>query len=268
MYHSRRGEDNPAGGGKIIEKICMAGAFRTHAMPGVKGMQWVVLAAMAAWAAAVMGRVRRLRGAGEPGRAMALYRRAAWTLGLTVYGAMAVQEGVLWAAGMLTWRTGLPLHLCSMMGLLALPMLVSGRRFWWHLSLYLGLPGAALALIFPAVLPTPWPLTTKLSFFAMHAGLVLAPLLPLSLGRRPSPRGALAAGGFLLAAGLAVMALNDRLGSNYLFVSGAVPGTPLESLARRGMAGYRLGLAGLCAALLTAEAVGAALMKKQLLRKK
>ncbi|MCH5286831.1 MAG: YwaF family protein [Christensenellaceae bacterium] len=225
-------------------------------------MQWFVLTVMSAPVIALMRHVRRLRGTGQTRRATTLYKRAAWALGLTVYGAMAVQEGVLLAAGMLTWQTGLPLHLCSMMGVLTLPMLVTERRFLWHLSVYLGLPGAALALIFPAVLPTPWPLTTELSFFALHAGLVLAPILPLCLGRRPSPRGALAAGGFLLTVGLAVMALNDRLGSNYLFVSWAIPGTPLGWLARWGMTGYRLALAGLCALALTAEAAGVRLAEK------
>lgn len=220
-------------------------------------MQWGVLAVMSVMAGAAMRRVRRLRERGDAGAAARLYCRAAWGLGLTVYAAMAVQEGVLLAADMLTWQTGLPLHLCSMMGVLSLPMLLSGRRFLWHLSLYLGLPGAAMALLFPAVLPTPWPMITELSFFVLHAGLILAPILPLCLGGRPSPRGAAAAGGFLLAAGLAVIEINERLGSNYLFVSWAIPGTPLEWLGRWGMAAYRMLLAALCALLLALEAAGA-----------
>ena len=231
-------------------------------------MQWAVLAAMGVPVMMLMRKVRRLRGAGEEERAMRLYRRGAWALGLAVYGAMAAQEGVLLASGMLNWRTGLPLHLCSMMGVLSLPMLVSGRRFLWHLSVYLGLPGAALALLFPAVLPTPWPRLTELSFYALHAGLTLAPLLPLCLGRRPSPVGALTSGGFLLVIGLVVIALNDRLGSNYLFVSWAVPGTPLDRLARWGLTGYRLSLAGLASLALAAEAGAARLAEKHLIRKK
>lgn len=219
-------------------------------------MQFLVLAVMAAAVGVVVRRVRLLRARGSQEAAAGLYRRTAWVLGLTVYAAMVVQEGVLLASGMLNWRTGLPLHLCSMMGVLALPMLLSGRRFLWHLSLYLGLPGAAMALLFPAVLSTPWPLVTELSFFVLHAGLVLAPLLPLCLGRRPSPKGAIAAGLFLLAAGLAVIVVNDRLGSNYLFVSWAIPGTPLEWLAQWGMTGYRVLLGALCAILLALEAAG------------
>ena len=218
-------------------------------------MQWLLLALMGL---PVLSLIRRMRQ--RPDAAERPYRRAAWTLGLTVCAAMAVQEGVLLLSGMLTWQTGLPLHLCSMMGVLTLPMLVFRRRFLWHLSIYLGLPGAALALIFPAVLPTPWPVATELSFFVLHAGLVLAPLLPLGLGWRPSPRGAAEAGGFLLTAGLAVIAVNARLGSNYLFISHPVPGTPLELLARQGLTVYRLALAGLCAVCLAAEAAMARLL--------
>ena len=214
----------------------------------------MVLAVMGAMVGATMRHISGLRARGDSGEAGRCYQRAAWVLGLTVYAAMAVQEGVLLACGMLTWQTGLPLHLCSMMGVLTLPMLLMGRRFLWHLSLYLGLPGAALALIFPAVLSTPWPLITELSFFVMHSGLVLAPILPLCMGRRPSPWGAAAAGLFLLAVGAVVMAVNDSLGSNYLFVSWAIPGTPLEWLGRRGVMGYRVSLAAIMLALLAMEA--------------
>ena len=226
-------------------------------------MQWMVLTVMGAALGTAMRRIRQARVSGDLEKARRLYRRAAWALGLTVYGAMAVQEGVLLLSGMLTWQTGLPLHLCSMMGLLALPMLISGRRILWHLSLYLGLPGAALALIFPAVLSTPWPRVTELSFFVLHAGLMLAPILPLALGKRPSPWGAAAAGLFLLLMGAVVIHINQRLGSNYLFVSAAIPGTPLHWLSERGMAGYRMALAALAAMLLGVEALGVRLIGRK-----
>lgn len=233
----------------------MKAAYFLHPSLEVRRVRLVVLMVMGFPIVMVSQRIHRLRAGGQEARAMRVYRRAAWTLGLTVYAAMAVQEGVLLATGLLTWQTGLPLHLCSMMGLLALPMLVSRSRFLRYLSLYLGLPGAALALIFPAVLTTPWPAVTELSFFALHVGLVLAPLLPVSLGWKPSPWGAAAAGGFLLAVGMVVIAVNDRLGSNYLFVSWAVPHTPLTALSQWGIAAYRGLLAGLCALLLTLEGI-------------
>ena len=219
-------------------------------------MQWIVLVVMGAPVALAMQVVSRLRARGHEGQAMRLYRRTSWALGLSIYIAMAVHEGVLIVSGLLNWQTGLPLHLCSMMGLLTLPMLLSGRPILWHLALYLGLPGATMALLFPSVVLTPWPLATELSFFVLHAGLMVAPLMPLYLGRRPSARGAAEAGVCILAVGLIMIAINDLLDSNYLFVNWAVPGTPLESISHWGIVAYRVLLAGLCVLVLAAEGTG------------
>lgn len=120
-----------------------------------------------------------------------------------------------------------------------------------------------MAVLFPSVLATPWPEATALAFHTMHCLVFLAPLLPLGLGRRPAPQGALHAGGILLLMGLCVMGVNAVLGSNYLFLGGPVPGTPLEAMARHGLTVYRLMLAGLCLLLLTAEGgLAAALFRR------
>lgn len=223
-------------------------------------MQWLVLAVMSVPVLTAMGHVSRLRSRGEEARAARLYKRTSWGLGLSVYMAMAVHEGVLILSGLLNYQTGLPLHLCSMMGLLTLPMLLSGRPLLWHLALYLGLPGATMALLFPSVVLTPWPLVTALSFYALHAGLVIAPLMPFYLGRRPFARGAVEAGVCVLIAGLVMIAVNNLLDSNYMFVNWAVPGTPLESISHWGVAAYRVLLAGLCAAVLATEGIGVRLL--------
>ncbi len=216
-------------------------------------LRFLLLTVLATLLGMALRRMTLLRQCGCFAPAHRLYRRAAWAVGLTVYAAMAVQEGILLLCGMLTWQTGLPLHLCSMMGLLTLPMLVTENRLLWHVSLYVGMPGALMAVLFPSVLTTPWPEATALAFHTMHCLVFLAPLLPLGLGRRPEPRGALYAGGLLLMAGLCAMGVNALLDSNYLFLGGPVPGTPLEVMARHGLTVYRLMLAGLCLLLLTAE---------------
>lgn len=231
-------------------------------------MRWVIFGLMAAATAVEFCRIATARRRGGMALAVRRYRRAAWGLGLTVYAAMAVQEGVLLFGGLLTWRNGLPLHLCAAMGLLTLPMLVTRNRCFWHASLYLGLPGAALALLFPAILETSWPALTRASFFAAHAGVLLAPCLPLALGDRPSPRGAWEAAALLGALALLALWANRLLGSNYLFVSAPIPGTPLEALARRGMTVYRLALAGLAALLLSAEGLLARLLAGERTAKK
>lgn len=234
----------------------------TKAKGGGVFLRFALLIVTAAALGGVMRRIVFLRRCGWWGAGKRLYRRAAWTLGLTAYAAMAVQELILLAAGLLNWRTGLPLHLCSMAGLLTLPMLLSGRRALWHLSLYAGVPGALAALLFPAVLQTPWPHTTALAFHLMHCMVVLAPFLPLALGRTPSPWGAASAFVLLALAACLAGGVNALTGGNYLFLHGPVAGTPLEALARGGLWPYRLRLAGLCAALLAAEGALTALITR------
>ena len=183
-----------------------------------------------------------------------VYRRAAWGIGALIYGAMAVQEAVLLASGLLSWQTGLPLHLCSMMGLLTLPALLTRRAMLLNTAFFAGMPGAALALLFPAVLNTPWPRLTALAFHALHAGLLCTPLLPLARGWRPRSQGAAQAWLALLLAAGAAMLVNALTGGNYLFLAAPVPGTPLAWLAQWGILRYRLLLALLASTMLTAEA--------------
>ena len=103
---------------------------------------------------------------GYPGAARRLYRRAAWALGLLCLLAMLAQELMLLLSHQLSWRTGLPLHLCSAMGVLMLPTLLTGNESLRHAALYLGVPGALAALLFPAVLSTPWPRGMALAWLA------------------------------------------------------------------------------------------------------
>ena len=182
-----------------------------------------------------------------------LYRLTAALLGSGIWLAMAAQEVILALAGQLQWATALPLHLCSMMGLLALPALLTRRDTLLHTLLYAGAPGALLALLFPAVAETPWPGWTRFFFCAMHAGLVCAPLLPMTLGWRPRPEGALQEWLFLLLAGSIALVANAFTGGNYLFLAGPVPGTPLIPLAQWGSTVYRILLALIAAVLLAAE---------------
>lgn len=217
-------------------------------------MQWILLMLLLLMTLAFCTRIRRWRSRGFPDRAQRLYRRAAWTLGLLILAAMGVQETILLLSGLLSWQTGLPLHLCSLMGLLTLPMLLTRRPLLMNAALFAGLPGAALALLFPAVLATPWPAATALAFHTLHAGLVCAPLLPMALGWRPRPQGAAGAWLLLLLAAGTAMLANAATGGNYLFLAGPVAGTPLMWLARWGIGGYRLLLMALATLLLATEA--------------
>ena len=217
-------------------------------------MQFALLFVLGSSLGLGMRRIIFWRRMGFPRTARRLYRLFAWSLGLGTWLSMLVQETVLLLSGLLTWQTGLPLHLCSLMGLISLPMLLSGNRLLWHASLYLGLPGALAALLFPAILETDYPQLTVVSFHAMHVCLLLAPFLPLSLGRMPSPRGAGSAWGLLLLLGCVALTVNALLESNYLFLSWAPPGTPLALLTGGGRTAYVLTLTALSALLLALEA--------------
>lgn len=225
-------------------------------------MQYAVLALMLVWMLERCRCIRQLRAKGKNRTAMRVYRRTAILLAGMVWGAMAAQEAVLWRSGGLTLATGLPLHLCSLMGVLMLPMLLTRSRPLWYAAVYMGIPGALLALVFPAVADTPWPLVTELSFFVMHAGIAAAPLLPASLGCRLQPSGAAAALVLLLCASGIAMMVNGATGGNYLFLAGPVAGTPLMLLAGADLQGYRLRLAVLAVLMLALEGAGVCMLKR------
>ena len=218
-------------------------------------MQLALLCVVGAALFAVMRRIIFLRGCGCPAPARRLYMRAAWSLGLAAYAAMAAQELILLLDGRLRWSNVLPLHLCSLMGLLTLPMLLTRRRMLWHWSLFLGMPGAALALLFPSILATSQPEVTALAFHLLHCVVLLAPLLPFSLGIRPRPSGAVCSMLFLLVLGFIDLGVNALTGGNYLFLEAPASGTPLAWMARRGVSAYRLMLAGATLLVLGAEAL-------------
>lgn len=212
-------------------------------------MQWGIVAV---WGLIVLWAIRWMRHGGKAS-ARNIYRRCALVMGSGVWCAMLVQEWTLWRSGLLSLATGLPLHLCSAMGVLTLPMLLTESRFLWHAALYAGMTGAAMALLFPAVADTACPHLTQAAFYTMHALILWSPLLPLGLGRRPRASGVMQAGAFLVLLGCAAMAVNRLCGGNYLFLAGAIPGTPLMLLAQGGIWRYRARLALLAALFLTSE---------------
>ena len=227
-------------------------------------MQICLLIVLGTGTGLCMRRIAQWRRLGYPRRMRRLYARTAWCIGGGLWLCMAAQETLLLLDGKLTLQSGLPLHLCSALGVTALPMLLTGNRFLWHSALYLGMPGAVLALLFPAVAASPWQEWMNLAFFGMHCLLALAPLLPLSLGKRPEPSGALHALAFITLLGAVDLCVNALLNSNYLFLSLPAHGTPLALLAGGGVWAYRAALLGLCTIALTVEAAAAFLWKYRL----
>ncbi len=198
-------------------------------------------------------RVRFLRGVGQRRYAGRLLAAASAVVAVLTPLCMGIQIFLLWKMGLAGIGTALPLHLCSFMGALTPFLLFSKSAGLLEFSLYLGVPGAAAALIFPAVLPSPWPILMQGAFFSMHALIALAPFLRMAGGSRPR-QGAMGRvflwGNLLL---LTVAGFNAAFGTNYFFLRSAPMGTPLYTLQRMGQAAYVAALEMAALLLLKAE---------------
>lgn len=186
----------------------------------------------------LLRRVRLLRGVGQGRHAKRLLNWASAAVSVLTPLCMGTQIFLLWKMGLAGVGTVLPLHLCSFMGIMTPVMLFSRSTGLLEFALYLGVPGAVAALVFPAVLPSPWPILMQGAFFSMHALIALAPLLRMAGGVRPRP-GALGRvflwGNLLLAV---VAGFNAAFHTNYFFLRYAPMGTPLYALQKLGQAAY------------------------------
>lgn len=140
--------------------------------------------------------------------------------GALIYLAMAGQLICLALSGQLSLGTGLPLHLCSFSGVLALPALLfrwpGAARFLNRL----GRIGALAALLFPAPLQTAYPYVSDALFFFLHALLLFLPLR-----ENGGTRGAMALTVLLVAL---AWAADAAFGANYLFLRRLPAGVPLD----------------------------------------
>jgi len=195
-------------------------------------MQWLMLLP---WAALVRYGVKR------PQRRM--LTAAALTAGLLI--SMASQLWLLALDGQLNLSTGLPLHLCGMMAVLCLPLCWFSLVNGYMLLLLLGVPGAVLALCFPAVIDCSHPLLMRLAFCRVHV-LILATAMFRWHHKKPPPMDARSS--FLLGNGflLITACVNQTLDTNYLFLRAAPVGTPLALLIVRGYGFYVASLEMLC----------------------
>ena len=146
-------------------------------------------------------------------------------------------------------REAIPLHLCSVSALAAamlafvpVPGIVD---FLW----LLGMPGAVLALVFPAPAVSRWQTLFTACYVLTHALIVLIGLSALAMrewpraGRVPQMLTALQA--------LAVTAFfaNRALGTDFLFLAAPPGGTPLEWIYRADYGLYIAFLQGMMALL-------------------
>ncbi len=157
--------------------------------------------------------VWRFRGADAATR-----RRVRWGLVAALWAQEVSYHVWRLASGTWTYQEMLPLHLCSQaVWLGGLALLTRGPRLASYVY-FVALAGASQALATPDAGPYGWPHYRFVQFFVSHGLIVSAPLwLSLVEGRRPTATGLAAAAAGTIASGLALIPLNRRLGSNYMF---------------------------------------------------
>lgn len=160
---------------------------------------------------------------------------------------VAITEALLGLEG--RWAEALPLHLCGVAAVAAISVTLGARGAALDFLWYLGMPGALLALAFPAPAPSVRQALLNASYVTTHAMILLVPLRAMRAG--DWPRRGRATPMLLALQGLALAAfgVNRRLGTDFLFLMSPPPGTPLERLFALGRGAYLLSLEALMAAV-------------------
>lgn len=151
---------------------------------------------------------------------------------------MIVTEGLLLSEG--RWREAVPLHLCSISAIAAALLALGRRQFLLNFLWYLGMPGAALALLFPAPAVSFCQTWMNASYFTTHALILLIPICRMISGMRPETGKIWRMMLVLLGIAGAAAAANSAFKTNFLFLSLPPAGTPLESVFSFGAPVYRL----------------------------
>ena len=147
------------------------------------------------------------------------------------------------------WREAIPLHLCSVSALCAVALALRPRQATLYFLWYLGMPGAALALVFPAPAVSRWQGLMSAAYGITHAMILIIPGMLMARGMRPrrgrTPAMLLA----LHALALPAWGINRLLGTDFLFLMAPPAGTPLEAVFGWGYAPYLLALEAMMIAL-------------------
>lgn len=128
----------------------------------------------------------------------------------------------VWRASIGEWsaREMLPLHLCSQAVWLGGVLLLTRSDRLYQYVYYAALAGAGMALATPDAGRYGWPHYRFWQFFVSHGLVTFAPVwMTFVEGLRPARGSALRAAAVTAASGLALIPLNLRLGSNYMYTA-------------------------------------------------
>ncbi|MCR4435841.1 MAG: TIGR02206 family membrane protein [Clostridiales bacterium] len=128
-------------------------------------------------------------------------------------------------AGVWSPKYHLPLQLCDLSLILSSVMLLNRSYFIYEVTFFLGLGGAAQALLTPGLAPYSFPHMMYFIFFTTHGGIVTAVLyMTLIEGYRPQLNSMIKAFVFCNIYMAFIAVVNSITGGNYLFIC-AKPGT-------------------------------------------
>lgn len=147
-------------------------------------------------------------------------------------GSMAVTEGLLVIQG--RWQEAIPLHLCSVSAIAAASLACASKQFLLDFLWYLGMPGALLALLFPAPASSICQPLLNSSYLMTHALILAIPLFKMAYGMRPQPgKTPQMMLSLIVLSGIAA-GVNGILKTDFLFLSSPPAGTPLEVIFQFG----------------------------------
>ena len=178
---------------------------------------------------------------------MQKWKNLAGALGVQLCVSLGVTLALLLLEG--RWREAIPLHLCSLSALAAIWLAFSPRQALLDFLWYLGMPGAALALLFPAPAVSGLQALLDASYIVTHALILVIPAVRMARGMRPQRGRSLAMMGTLLVIAAVAGAVNRRLGTDFLFLAAPPAGTPLEAVFAAGLPVYLLFLFAMMLAL-------------------
>ena len=147
-------------------------------------------------------------------------------------GMLLANEFTYWALrisqiGLDGWvRNHMPLHVCGVAVLLTTWTLLFHSERTYEIAYFWGLVGAANAVLTPGGLAVDFPQYRFFQYFIAHSGIVTGVLFATwGLGMRPTLRGMFRAFGYLAGFAAFVAVANLLLGSNFMWLSAAPPGT-------------------------------------------
>lgn len=145
---------------------------------------------------------------------------------------VAVTEGLLVIQG--RWQEAIPLHLCSVSAIAAASLACASKQFLLDFLWYLGMPGALLALLFPAPASSVCQPLLNSSYLMTHALILAIPLFKMAYGMRPQPGKTPQMMLSLIVLSGAAALVNGMFGTDFLFLSAPPAGTPLEVIFQFG----------------------------------